>query len=56
MVAITVLLAVDPEKYPEWDVVGIVLLYVAALLTLWTMIIYLRAAWPELSSKPGSRD
>jgi CDP-diacylglycerol--glycerol-3-phosphate 3-phosphatidyltransferase len=56
MVAITVLLAVNPEKYPEWDVVGIVLLYVAALLTLWTMIIYLRAAWPELSSKPGSRD
>ena len=56
MVAITVLLAVDPEKYPEWDVVGIVLLYVAALLTLWTMIIYLRAAWPELFSKPGSRD
>jgi len=56
MVAITVLLAVDPKKYPEWDIVGTVLLYIAAILTLWTMVIYLRAAWPELSSAPESKD
>ncbi len=27
---------------------GIVLLYVAAILTLWSMVVYLKAAWPEL--------
>jgi CDP-diacylglycerol--glycerol-3-phosphate 3-phosphatidyltransferase/cardiolipin synthase len=38
--------------------VGCVLLYVAALLTLWSMVIYLRAAWPSLVRMPesGSRD
>jgi CDP-diacylglycerol--glycerol-3-phosphate 3-phosphatidyltransferase len=29
--------------------IGIVLLYVAAILTLWSMVIYLRAAWPILN-------
>jgi CDP-diacylglycerol--glycerol-3-phosphate 3-phosphatidyltransferase len=29
---------------------GFVLLYVAAVLTLWSMMIYLRAAWPTLSN------
>jgi CDP-diacylglycerol--glycerol-3-phosphate 3-phosphatidyltransferase len=28
----------------------VLLLYIAALLTLWSMVIYLRAAWPTLSS------
>lgn len=49
MIAIAVLLAVDPEVHPTWDKVGIVLLYIAAILTLWSMVIYLKAAWPELS-------
>lgn len=30
------------------QLVGYVLLYVAVVLTLWSMTIYLRAAWPEL--------
>jgi CDP-diacylglycerol--glycerol-3-phosphate 3-phosphatidyltransferase len=29
--------------------IGLVLLYVAAVLTLWSMVRYLRSAWPELS-------
>ena len=29
--------------------IGVVLLYVAAVLTLWSMVIYLRAAWPILN-------
>lgn len=49
MIAIGVLLAVDPVAYPMWDQVGIFLLYIAAILTLWSMVIYLKAAWPELS-------
>jgi CDP-diacylglycerol--glycerol-3-phosphate 3-phosphatidyltransferase/cardiolipin synthase len=28
---------------------AVILLYIAALLTLWSMILYLRAAWPSLS-------
>jgi CDP-diacylglycerol--glycerol-3-phosphate 3-phosphatidyltransferase len=32
--------------------IGEILLYLAAILTLWSMIMYLRAAWPALSA-PG---
>lgn len=52
MIAIAVLLAIDPQLYPILDHLGVALLYVAAFLTLWSMIIYLRAAWPELSKAP----
>ncbi len=48
MIAIIVLLAFDPAQFPVWKQLGYVTLYVAAGLTLWSMIIYLRAAWPEL--------
>lgn len=34
---------------------GMLLLYVAAILTLWSMWLYLRAAWPALSAPPGSQ-
>ena len=33
-----------------WVVAGCTMLYAAALLTLWTMVLYLRAAWPTLRS------
>ena len=56
MIAIGVLLAVDPEVHPVWDQIGIVLLYIAAILTLWSMVIYLKAAWPEFSREPNSED
>ena len=56
MIAIAVLLAVDPELHPQWDIVGLVLLYIAALLTLWSMVIYLQAAWPELSKPPENAE
>ena len=44
MAAITVLLLRDPRL--DWP--GYILLYVAVGLTLWSMIIYLKAAWPYL--------
>ena len=56
MIAITMLLATDSIKHPEWDILGTILLYISAALTLWTMVIYLRAAWPELSLVPDSQD
>jgi len=31
--------------------IGFFLLYLSALLTLWSMIVYMRAAWPKLVSK-----
>ncbi len=48
MVAITGLLAAgpDPASWMMW--LSYLLLYVAMALTLWSMVIYLRAAWPEL--------
>ncbi|WP_461515946.1 CDP-diacylglycerol--glycerol-3-phosphate 3-phosphatidyltransferase [Porticoccus sp.] len=52
MIAIAVLLAIDPVAHPILDHMGVALLYLAAILTLWSMIIYLKAAWPELSKVP----
>jgi CDP-diacylglycerol---glycerol-3-phosphate 3-phosphatidyltransferase len=35
---------------------GWLLLYLAALLTLWSMVVYLRAAWPRLRAAPQPAD
>ena len=48
MIAITLLLANAPNFSDLLVVLGYVLLYVAALMTLWSMCIYLIAAWPTL--------
>ena len=48
MVAIVVLLANPPDLTRPWVVTGYVLLYIAAVMTLISMIMYLRAAWPTL--------
>lgn len=48
MVAIPFLLYGQPIRGIDLLRVGEVLLYLAAALTLWSMLIYLRAAWPEL--------
>lgn len=45
MVAIIALLAIDPAKDESWLLaLGYLLLYTAAVLTLWSMLIYLKAA------------
>jgi CDP-diacylglycerol--glycerol-3-phosphate 3-phosphatidyltransferase/cardiolipin synthase len=51
MVALLLLLYRDPLWGMPTAGIGVVLLYVAAALTLWSMIIYLRAAWPLLSAE-----
>lgn len=49
MLALFLLLYKSPiGAFPVYAV-GLVLLYIAAALTLWSMIIYLRAAWPALN-------
>lgn len=48
MLSIIILLANAPLLDRPWVIIGYVLLYAAALMTLWSMISYLRAAWPTL--------
>ena len=48
--AIIVLLAFNADSHPTLAFIGYVLLYAAAGLTLWSMFIYLKAAWPDLSA------
>lgn len=53
--AITLLLAVKPEFdagrrmiFSDFFIFNYVLLYIATALTLWSMLVYLRAAWPHM--------
>ncbi len=48
MIAIVLLLALEPDLESNWVLIGYVLVYVAAFMTLWSMFVYLRAAWPAL--------
>jgi CDP-diacylglycerol--glycerol-3-phosphate 3-phosphatidyltransferase len=49
MIAILLLLYKMPLGVFPTHTAGLVLLYIAAALTLWSMIVYLHAAWPLLS-------
>lgn len=49
MLALLLLLFRMPVAAFPTQQAGMILLYVAAVLTLWSMIIYLRAAWPLLT-------
>lgn len=49
MVAILVLLGLDPHTTPAWMTTGAYLMiYAAAVLTLYSMLMYLKAAWKVL--------
>lgn len=49
MFALGFLIAFRP---PEWlGMLGVFLLYISALLTIWSMFVYLKIAWPELMEK-----
>ena len=49
MISITILLAAD--GVPLFTNAGLVSLYLAAVLTIWSMLVYLKAAWPELKGR-----
>ena len=51
MVSIILMLLHDSALGPWVYGLGLVLLYLAAVLTLWSMVMYLRAAWPSLSGQ-----
>jgi CDP-diacylglycerol--glycerol-3-phosphate 3-phosphatidyltransferase/cardiolipin synthase len=48
MLALILLLYREPIGVFPTALIGLSLLYLAALLTLWSMLIYLRAAWPTI--------
>jgi CDP-diacylglycerol--glycerol-3-phosphate 3-phosphatidyltransferase len=51
MMSLVLLIYGEPIAGLATAEVGLLLLYVASLLTLWSMVSYLRAAWPALSTK-----
>jgi len=55
MIALLLLLYQEPLFGISTYIVGMVCLYVAAILTLWSMVIYLRAAWPALAGRPVNK-
>jgi len=55
MIAITGLLAIDPATNESWQLaLCYLVLYAAAVLTLWSMVIYLRAAWAVVGDRDNS--
>lgn len=48
MVAIVVLIANPPVLDRPWVIAGYALLYLAAVMTLISMVLYIKAAWPTL--------
>jgi len=51
MLSLLLLLYREPVGEFPTAQAGLLLLYIAAVLTLWSMVRYLRAAWPALKSK-----
>lgn len=47
MIAVIILLYCNPRTDALIAVIGYILLYLAAGLTIWSMVLYLKAAWPE---------
>lgn len=54
MGALLLLIYQEPLAGLPTALVGFALLYVAAVLTLWSMVMYMRAAWPALLPREGS--
>ena len=55
MLAIPLLLYHTPINGMEIQTLGTWLIYIAAVLTLWSMAYYMRMAWPHLTSKDKNR-
>jgi CDP-diacylglycerol--glycerol-3-phosphate 3-phosphatidyltransferase/cardiolipin synthase len=55
MLAIPLLLYYFPFAGVDSRQVGTVLIWVAAILTLWSMVYYLRMAWPEIAKRSSEK-
>jgi CDP-diacylglycerol--glycerol-3-phosphate 3-phosphatidyltransferase/cardiolipin synthase len=56
MISIVLMILRDTVFGPWVYGLGVLLLYVAAVLTLWSMVLYMRSAWPSLSGRGMVRD
>lgn len=57
MFAIAFLLALEPGVHPDWALaISYATLYAAAALTLWSMFVYLKAAWKVLEESDTASD
>lgn len=54
MTAILLLLYHDPISGLDTQKIGTILIYFAALLTLWSMAYYMKKAWPQISTGGGT--
>lgn len=54
MLALVILLG-NPPQMNFWVGLGYLLLILSAGLTLWSMIVYLKAAWPHMRSASGNK-
>ncbi|NND64342.1 MAG: CDP-diacylglycerol--glycerol-3-phosphate 3-phosphatidyltransferase [Gammaproteobacteria bacterium] len=54
MIAIVFMLYKNPMGGLNMYVIGFILLAIATVLTVWSMWIYLRASWPEMSAQMNS--
>ncbi|MBX2858702.1 MAG: CDP-diacylglycerol--glycerol-3-phosphate 3-phosphatidyltransferase [Cellvibrionaceae bacterium] len=55
IISIIILLAFTKDAYPLLNQLGFVAIYLAAILTFWSMLIYIRAAWPSLKQQTDQR-
>lgn len=51
MIALIILLYCGPATHVAVIFIGYLLLYISAILTIWSMVIYLKAAWPDLRAQ-----
>ena len=51
MIAVAILLYCDPTTNVYIVILGYIFLYIAAVLTIWSMLIYVKATWPELKEQ-----
>jgi CDP-diacylglycerol--glycerol-3-phosphate 3-phosphatidyltransferase len=51
MISLVILLYCVPKSNVFIAITGYILLYVAAVLTIWSMVLYLKVAWPELKNQ-----
>lgn len=55
MIAVFILLAYTPDSFLWVGIIGFSLIYLAAILTLWSMVMYLNAAWGDLTFNEKTR-
>jgi len=51
MLALIILIYCDASTSYSFIVLGYILLYIASFLTIWSMVLYLKAAWPEFRAE-----